>query len=153
MGAFESKLNDLLMDTFRNILKVEELMVQRDGTNLTLSEIHLIEAVGDAKDVPRTVTEIADALGITTASVTVAVGKLMRKNYLAKEKSPEDGRSVYITLTKAGEKIYRLHRYFHITMVRSVATGISNQEKDALLAGVEKLDNFFKNKAVELLED
>ena len=151
MDTFEQKLNDLLVDTFRNITKVEEMIIQNGNTSLTLSETHLLAAVGDAPGGSLTIGELAAALGITPASVTVAVGKLMRKEYLIKNKSPTDGRSVVISLTRSGAKICRLHRYFHRKMVRSVTCGVSEAEKTALLSGVEKLDAFFSQKASELM--
>ena len=47
MEDFSYRLNDLLVDTFRSILKVEEQMLQKHLTlNLSINEMHLIESVG-----------------------------------------------------------------------------------------------------------
>ncbi len=95
----------------------------------------------------QSVSGIAAALGITLSSVTIAVGKLVRKGFLTKARSEQDGRSVCISLTKEGKRIYRMHRYFHYKMIRELTGGFDEKEKRVLLAGVEKLDHFFKEKA------
>lgn len=146
MKSFEQTLNSLLIETFRDILKVEELILQRSDPNLSISEVHLIESVRKGNNRSGTVTEIAADLKLSMPSVTVAVNKLVKKGYLFKEKDVEDARSVKIRLTREGEKIYRLHMFFHQKLVRQAAAELNELEKDALLAGVENLDNFFKKK-------
>ena len=146
MELFEQRLNELLTDTFRNVLKVEERTLRDTSSPLSISEIHLLEAVGNCQEVC-TIRTIANALEITMASVTVAVTKLVHRGYLTKEKNSRDGRSVQVELTYEGKKIYRMHRLFHSKMVRAVSRGMEESEKSALLAGIEKLDKFFREKA------
>jgi DNA-binding MarR family transcriptional regulator len=146
MEAFESRLNTLLIETFRDILKVEELILQKNNLSLSINEVHLIESVKKGKEGSNTVSDIAADLRIALPSVTVAVNKLVQKGYLTKEKSCDDGRSVRIMLTREGEKIFRLHRYIHLKMVRAAAEEISEDEKEMLLIGVKNLDEFFKKK-------
>lgn len=146
METFEKKLNELLMETFQDIIRVEELILQRSDPNLSINEVHLIESVRNGRDRSSTVTEIASELRLSLPSVTVAVNKLVSKGYLLKEKDAEDGRSVRVRLTREGEKIYRLHWYFHLKLVRQAAEDLSEEEKDALLIGVKNLDEFFKKK-------
>lgn len=146
MEEYEKRLNNLLMDTFRDISKMEESVLQNEAIPLSICEVHLIESVGDGLEKTRTVTEIAGDLGITAASVTIGVNKLIRKGFLKKEKSTSDRRSVLISLTRDGERVYRTHRLFHRRMVQSVFSGFSDEEKKALLLGLEKLDRFFQEK-------
>ncbi len=146
MDTFERGLNELLIQTFRDILKVEELILQRSAPRLSITEVHLIEAVRKGEDRALTVSEIAGELQITVPSATVAVNKMVNKGYVTKEKSNEDGRAVIIRLTREGEKIFRLHRYIHLKLVRAAARDLTDEEKDTLLMGVRHLDEFFKEK-------
>jgi DNA-binding MarR family transcriptional regulator len=146
MDQFERSLNALLIETFRDILEVEALILQRSDPGLSINEVHLIESVRHGENHSRTVSEIASDLRIAVPSATVAVNKLERKGYLKKERSSDDGRSVRITLTREGEKIYRLHWFIHLKLVKAAAEDMNDQEKEALLAGVRHLDAFFKNK-------
>ena len=147
MDTFEKKLNGLLIDTFRQLTDVEANMARDANSPLSISEIHLLEAVGGSPEGVQSVSGIAAALGITLSSVTIAVGKLVKKGFLYKAKDKKDGRSVRISLTREGKRIYRMHRYFHYKMIRELTEGFNQKEKQVLLAGVEKLDHFFKEKA------
>ena len=147
MAEYEERLNFLLTDTFDNILNMEQKMLKHIHNALTISEVHLIDAVGRS-DKTNTVSEIANVLNLAVPSVTIAVNKLVKKGYLNKAKNPDDGRSVYIMLTREGRKIYRLHRYFHIKMIQALCSSLTENEKTVLLNVIEKLDDFFRSEAV-----
>lgn len=150
MKPLEEQLNDLIVDAYRSILKVEETILKRsDNIDLSINEMHMLEAVGKGKNKPKTISEIAEDLGITLPSVTVAINKLVKKGYVEKLRGEEDGRIVYVTLTKQGKKIDSVHRYFHESMVRSIISGMSEQEQQVLYRGILKLDLFLKKKINE----
>lgn len=86
MDTFERELNELLIQTFRDILKVEELILERSAPRLSVSEVHLIEAIRKSKDRALTVSEIASELDIAVPSATVAVNKLVKKVLLRKKR-------------------------------------------------------------------
>lgn len=150
MKPLEEQLNDLIVDAYRSILRVEETILKRsDSIDLSINEMHMLEAVGKGKNKPKTIYEIAEDLGITLPSVTVAINKLVKKGYVEKLRGEEDGRIVYVTLTKQGKKIDSVHRYFHESMVRSIISGMSEQEQQVLYQGILKLDLFLKKKINE----
>ena len=145
MEPFEEQLNEVIVDTYRSILRVEENILKRsDQTDLSISEIHMLEAVGKGKDRRRTISELAEVLNITLPSVTVAINKLMKKGYVEKVRGEEDGRIVYVSLTRQGRRIDSAHRYFHESMVRSIIRDMTESEMQALYKGVMKLDTFLK---------
>jgi len=148
MDEFVVLLNDLLVKTFRNILKFEEKSINyKNKMMISISEVHLIEAV--AQSANKTISEIANELGITLSSVTVAVNKLVKKGFLAKDKSDIDGRSVIISLTRQGEKAKKLHGFFHQKMVREMSDQLSEEERTVLLRGIKKLNDFFEQSGLE----
>ena len=145
MKPFEEQLNEVIVDTYRSILRVEENILKRsDQTDFSISEIHMLEAVGKGKDRRRTISELAEVLNITLPSVTVAINKLMKKGYVEKVRGEEDGRIVYVSLTRQGRRIDSAHRYFHESMVRSIIRDMTESEMQALYKGVMKLDAFLK---------
>jgi DNA-binding MarR family transcriptional regulator len=80
MQSFQMVLNNMLMQVYHNIVRVEEEFLQKNKRiNLTIREMHLIECVGEDKENGKTVSEIAEFLKIAKPSVTVAVGKLEKK--------------------------------------------------------------------------
>lgn len=146
MKPFEEQLNAVIVDTYRSILKVEETILKRsDKIDLSINEMHMLEAVGKGKDRRRTISELAEELNITLPSVTVAINKLMKKGYVEKVRGEEDGRIVYVSLTRMGKKIDSVHRYFHESMVRSIIRDMTEEEQQILYKGVMKLDQFLKD--------
>ena len=146
MKPFEEQLNAVIVDTYRSILKVEETILKRsDKIDLSINEMHMLEAVGKGKDRRRTISELAEELNITLPSVTVAINKLMKKGYVEKVRGEEDGRIVYVSLTRMGKKIDSVHSYFHESMVRSIIRDMTEEEQQILYKGVMKLDQFLKD--------
>ncbi|MGV8906847.1 MAG: MarR family winged helix-turn-helix transcriptional regulator [Acetobacterium sp.] len=147
MDPFSSQLNEILIDTYNNILNVEEdLLKHSKNIDLSINEMHLIESVGKNKNDGKTISDLARSLNITLPSVTIAINKLVKKNYVKKEKSTTDGRMVYVRLTDKGQRIDRIHLYFHNKMVNEISKEMTNHEKEVLIHGMEKLNGFFKKK-------
>jgi len=147
---FGERLNELIVSTFRSILRVEERALQESGsTDLTMSEMHLIEAVSLLQHAKATVSDLAEYLQITLPSVTVAVNKLQAKGYVAKVRATSDARKVYVALTDLGEAVNEYHTLFHQRMVAAISRNFSMQEKGVLLQGVIKLNDFFQDLAVD----
>ena len=146
MDAFEQTFNDFLVNVFNSILKSEESLVRRSSAaDISISELHLLDAVERCRPPRNTISNLAAALDITNPSVTVAVNKLVKKGCLTKERSGRDGRSVQITLTPVGREINSLHQEFHLRMVHSAASHLSKEEKSALLSGIRKLSIYFND--------
>lgn len=148
MNEFDAELNTMLVDTFKSILKVEESSLKNKGLkDLSISEMHLLEAVGKSSEKGATVTEIAALLNIKPPSVTNAINKLEKKGYVQKNKCNNDGRVVYIILTRLGKKIDSVHRYFHQQMIRTIGKELSKTEKEIFLKGLKGINKFFNQKA------
>lgn len=146
MEQFSQVLNDLLMEIYHNVLRLEEVTLKRDARlQLSIAEMHLIECVGKASDSGCTVSELADSLDITRPSATVAVNKMEKKGYVTKIASKSDGRVVHVHLTREGKKVDAYHRYYHRNMIRELSKSFSEEEKRCLMEAVRKLNNFFKN--------
>ncbi len=149
MEAFSRQLNDILVDTFRVILKVEEEAIKQADHDLSISEVHLLESVGKGENRDRTISDIAENLGITSPSVTIAINKLVKKGYVEKLRSPVDGRMVFVVLTEQGKKMEAAHRFFHERMVRNLAGDLNEEERESLYHGMVKLNDFFTRKLLK----
>jgi len=149
MPTFNRRLNDLLVDTFNIIAKIEEVSIKRAGHDLTVSEAHILEAVARQAESGRTIGDIADELFITPPSVTVAINKLVKKGYVTKERDETDARKVYVRLTDKGMQMDRFHRYFHKKLVSNIASGLSEEEKSALYEAMLKMNKFFEERLLK----
>lgn len=140
------KVNDLLVETFNSILRVEEAALQSRLTEgLTISEIHTIHAIGLYDASPMSV--IASRLDVTLASCTASVGKLVEKGYAERKRSEADRRQVLVTLTKSGRQAYRAHELFHKEMVDSALETLTPEEEEVFARGLLQVKEFFDNHA------
>lgn len=148
MDALTKELNDMLVSVYQSIGRMEQQMLKNDSRiELSISEIHFIEAVGsDVEEYPlgKTISELSRQMGITMSSVTLAANKLIKKGFLQKEKSATDGRVAHIKLTNEGRRMYKIHRLFHHTMVSEITGGMNVSDKETLLYIVGRLNEFFK---------
>ena len=143
MDSFETSLNQILVSTFNNILKFEELSLKNlSGAGVTVSEAHMLEATREAGE-SVTVSEIASSLGVAVPTATVALQKLERKGLIVKTSCKADGRRALISLTRDGKRIDRAHGIFHQKMVKDLARGFDPSEKEMLLHAINKLNEFF----------
>jgi len=147
MDAFELSLNHVLVDTFNNILKYEEISLKKVlNVPVTITEAHMIEAVGRQENKETTVSELASLLSVAIPTATVAVKKLERKGFVKKIPCEKDGRRTIISLTEMGRKIEKVHRLFHEKMVRNISNQFLDVEKEVLLKAIKTLNEFFKIK-------
>lgn len=122
----------------------EEKIRKNKHLNLSLSELHLLETVGEyTQAAGATITELANDLGYTLSAITIAIRGLEKKGYVCKIRDAEDKRSVRVTLTERGRKIDRVHRYIHQKLVRQVANAFDGEEMEVLIRGLVKVNEFF----------
>lgn len=136
-------LNELLVQIFNDILQIEEQALKKGVLNdLSVTEIHTLEAIGLYTE--RTMSEVAQDLKITVGTLTTAINKLIKKEYVERKRIEEDRRVVLIKLTKRGKLAYRLHEKFHNDMINATIKGLSEDEEDTLISSLERLNDFFK---------
>ena len=134
-----------LEEAYTLITVVEEEMVEN------AKKVHMLQAIGKNKEKGRTISELAAERYITLSSVTIAVNKLARKGYVLKTKAQRDGRVVYARLTEQGERVDRLYRRFHQSLAHNMVEGFSEEEKQVLLKGIGRLNNFLQHR-IEKME-
>ena len=138
-------INELLVILFNDILEIEEKALKQGELNdLSVTEIHTIEAIGMYK--ARTMTEVANDLGITVGTLTTAITKLVKKGYVERTRGEEDRRAVMIALTRKGKLAHRIHDKFHQEMINETISGLSEEEEEVLVRSLDKINKFFMEK-------
>lgn len=138
-------LNELLVELFNDILQIEQKALSEGHfSDLSVTEIHTIEAIG--MYTPRSMGEVAQDLGITVGTLTTAINKLIKKEYVERKRIEEDRRVVLVELTKKGKLAYRVHEKFHKDMIKATVDGLNENEEEILTSSLEKLNVFFKEK-------
>ena len=82
---------------------------------------------------------------ITVGTLTIAINRLVKKEYVERIRSEDDRRVVKLALTKKGKLLYRVHQHFHREMVKGVLSQMSTDEEQALLKALKNLHDFLQD--------
>jgi DNA-binding MarR family transcriptional regulator len=138
-------LNNLLVVLFNNVLTIEERALKRGAFKaLTLSELHVIEAIG--LEQPTHMTQVANRLGVTIGTLTIAINNLVSKGYVTRKRAESDRRVVNIALTDLGHKAFKHHEAFHDDMISDITASLSDEESNILVEALSKVTVYFEEK-------
>lgn len=142
-------VNELLVDIFNDILKIEHKAIEAFTENaLTMSEMHILEAIGNSPD--QQMSDIARKLRITLPTLTVSVQRLEEKGFITRRRFGADRRKVAAELTEYGQKAYKSHAVFHAEMVDALFVSLNIDKMPVLMDSIALLRDFFKRQADEL---
>lgn len=142
------EINKMLVEVYDDVNHIEEYSIKKGVfSDLSITEIHTIEAVGLYST--KTMSEIAAELEITMGTLTTAVDRLIKKDYMERNRSNTDRRIVNVSLTKRGKLAYRIHEKFHLDMVKAIMNDFTAQEEEILLIALGKLNRHLKDIYVE----
>ena len=113
-------------------------------STLTINQFHYIDAIARLGE--PTITEIAEELKITKASVTGGVNKLIGLGFVQKTRSSVDRRVFHVRLTQAAQELVNarfqaLHEYGQF-----VQSALSEEEARQFEAAIVKITQLFKDK-------
>ena len=146
LDAYASELNSIFNGIYDSIQRLEEQLLSQSGQQLSISELHIIETVWRYRSSGCSISDIAQEHQVTLPSMTIAI-KSSKKGYVAKRRSDTDGRVVYVKLTRMGEKVNSMHRYFHEHMIRAFIKGVDEEQKPVLLSALKKHGEFYQASA------
>ena len=146
MSGQESKVNELLLEIFENILVTEQRALQKGSfSDLSIAEMHTLEGIGlyDA----HTMSETASRLDITTGTLTVAVDKLVKKGYVERRRDETDRRIVRVRLTRKGKLAFRLHSKYHSLLAERLLDPLDGNQREVLVGTLESIAGFVREQA------
>ena len=142
MGKSYDTLNEILVVLFNEIMDIEEkAIITGEFRDISNNDMHIIEAVEACE--PKNMSTIAKKLAVTMGTLTTTMNSLVKKGYVTRERSEEDRRVVYMSLTDKGKRAYKSHQAFHHEMIEAVVEGMSKEEKEILVNSLNRLRGFF----------
>lgn len=135
-------LNELLVDLFNFILLIEEKNLQDQGVKLSMTEVHILEAV--EKSPSNMMSAIAKRLMVTQGTLTVSTTKLVKKGYLERCKDESDKRIVRLVLTDKAKNVLKTHNDFHEKMIDRLLNELDIDKEQELILSLRNLMDFFK---------
>ncbi len=135
-------INKILVELFNHILLLEERNLKTHGLkNLTITEVHVIEAINKV-EYP-SMGDVAAKLMVTIGTLSTTVNRLVQKGYVKNERSEKDRRVVLLSLTKKGEEAFNIHETFHEKMIDKVLERSHLKDDELLANSLYKLLEFF----------
>ena len=136
-------INELLVDIFNRILTIEGEALKQRGVKLSMSEVHVLEAIQKLPD--PSMTSIAQRLGITAGSLSVAINTLYQKGYVRRYYDQFDRRKVLIALEDKAVNVLMMHDAFHEEMIAEIFKDLKIEEDEVLVQSLRRVSDYFKN--------
>ena len=118
--------------------ELESKAFEQEGfSDITMNQMLYVETIARL-DNP-TFGDIAEHLNVTPPSVTTIVKILINLGYLNKEKSPDDGRVFYLSLTDKGTRFNDLHNEVHKVLAGRITQKLDQDEIQKLAVLLSKI--------------
>lgn len=137
-------INELLVDVFNNILSIEAEVLKQKGVRLSMTEVHVLEAVRNVQ--VTTMGNVAHKLRVTLGTLTTSVNVLVRKGHIIRERDESDRRRVYLKLTDSAMHVLKIHDEFHDEMISSMFNDLELEKDEALMKSLENISTYFKER-------
>ncbi len=125
--SVRNELTGVVEEMTRLVGEVEDRALKTGGlARLTVRQLIYVELI--SKSEPRTVNQLAEALGVAKPTVTVAVTNLQKKGYIRKIQSKDDKRVYYLYLTAKGKVLAKEHDNAHQEFVEIIMKALKPDE-------------------------
>lgn len=135
----ETRLTQLIVEFYEKLSSWEHSVVRDKG--MTLAQMHTLEILGAHE--PLRMKELAQKMGVTTGTLTVQVDRLERMGMVRRKPHHEDRRSILVELTEEGRELSDEHQALHDQLTCDITCKLSDAEREALEALLEKLNGEF----------
>jgi len=88
---------------------------------------------------PTTVNDLARHMGVTPATMSLAIDRLERKGYVARTRDGVDRRRVHVRLTSAGVRIREASSVLDPDRVEALLARLTDAEREAAIRGLALL--------------
>ncbi|WP_375168262.1 winged helix DNA-binding protein [Sneathia vaginalis] len=119
------KIEETLDDFYSIYYKVEKVNVDNTIRCMTANEMKIIDSIGNKKT---TVKILADRMDVKACTISLALDKLEKKQFIAKVKDEVDKRIVYIKLTKKGQLALKYHGNFNTTLFKQITENVDKKD-------------------------
>jgi DNA-binding MarR family transcriptional regulator len=112
----------------------------RDPQTLRLLSRHQASVLDHLDEIdPTTVNDLARHMGVTPATMSLAIDRLERKGYVARARDGVDRRRVHVRLTSAGVRIREASSVLDPDRVEALLARLTDAEREAAIRGLALL--------------
>lgn len=109
----------------------------QSGAQVSSRQVSILDHL-DA-DAPTMLTDLASHMGVTPATMSIAIGRLVDQGYVTRVLDPVDRRKVQLRVTDAGVRICAANSVLEPTLVEEMLDALSATDRKTALRGLEML--------------
>ena len=107
------------------------------GDELSAHQASILDHLDEVD--PMSMTELAGHMGVTVATMSLAIDRLERKGYARRARDPRDRRRVLLRITDAGVRVREAQSVLDPVRIEQVLGRLSGVDRDAALRGLRLL--------------
>ena len=107
--------------------------------NLSITQLHYLHAIRERSN--PTITELAEIFGVQKSTVTVAINKLVERDFIEKTSSKTDLRVVHITLSEKGKRLIDIEDMGYYQFASQVVEALDEKERETFAFLLTKVTN------------
>jgi len=139
-------MDNNLQETAKRFIKLaSRLRRLGPGTSLpedaVTSPSHLAMIEYTASNPDCGIQEMAEALKLSTPTVSISVRQMEKSGLIARKPHPRDGRAVQLFLTLKGKEIHQQADTFHRQKFEKLLSGLTPEERETLVSLLEQAIN------------
>ncbi len=131
-----------------DLLTLSRMLRTRRQTDMTPQQIWLLRHL--QRSGPTSIGELANALGVTTGSATMACKRLEKAGLLTRQRQANDERIVHVILTEQGRAQIDAWRQSKLASVATLLEAFDPQEQQTFQYLVERLLTVAEQKGFEV---
>jgi DNA-binding MarR family transcriptional regulator len=107
------------------------------GGHLSAHQASILDHLDEVE--PTTMSDLAGHMGVTVATMSLAIDRLEGKRYVRRDRDPADGRRVLLRITPAGVRLREATSVLDPTRVAAVLAQLAPGDRAAALEGLALL--------------
>jgi len=107
------------------------------GRRVSTRQVSILDHLDS--ETPTMLSDLADHMGVTPATMSIAVGRLVQQGYVTRVLDPVDRRKVQLRLTESGTRICAANSVLEPTLVGDMLDQLSAVDRRAALRGLALL--------------
>lgn len=111
----------------------------RTGTVLSANQASILDHLDEVE--PTTLSELAEHMGVTPSTMSIAIERLVRQGYVARLRDESDRRRLRLRLTPDGNRIKQEKSVLDPARVNAVLARLSPSDRTDAVRGLELLAN------------
>ena len=112
----------------------------RDAESQRLLSRHQASVLDHLDEIdPTTVNDLARHMGVTAATMSLAIDRLERQGYVARARDARDRRRVHVRLTSAGVRVRDSASVLDLPRVEALVATLTDAEREIALRGLALL--------------